>query len=117
MLQSKNSVVLVKNLITKAGQIVPNFTDHGVNVNSRGKCQALTAGLRCLKDTEYHVSYFLHFVYLSLHIFIHHRPIVRLACELGQATPFVLSMLKSNSCTMLALMFVYPIFDYVVELE
>ena len=28
MLKLKNSVVLVKNLITKAGQIVPNFTNH-----------------------------------------------------------------------------------------
>ena len=42
MLQSKNSVVLVKHLVTKAGQIVPNFTNHRCKYNSRCKCQALT---------------------------------------------------------------------------
>ena len=42
MLQSKNSVVLVKNLITKTGKIVPNFTNHRCKCNSRGKYQALT---------------------------------------------------------------------------
>ena len=28
MLQLKNSVVLVKSVITKSGQIVPNFNNH-----------------------------------------------------------------------------------------